>query len=170
MAENKFVWGAILIVFGAFFCLFGKAMLGVTVFLCTTALTFLIGVYLTFKGLDYFGHESSKTVFWIVIGCFGLFSLSLGFCFYKLQKYGVIMLGAVAGLMIAHVVTCAVLIKNRYIWWAITVSCPVALGIFTCACHKNIRIVFTALIGAYSVTRGISSYAGGFPNELELQQ
>lgn len=144
-------------------------MLGITIFLCTVALTFLLGIYVTFKGLDYFDHETSKTVFWIVIGSFGLISLCLGYAFYKLQKFGVIILGLVAGVLIAHIVTSAVLISNRYVWWIITIACPVTLGFFSCMCQKNIRIVFTALIGSYAVTRGISSYLGGFPNEMELQ-
>ena len=33
---------------------------------------------------------------------------------------------------------------------------------------KNIEVFVTSFIGAYSFIRGISIYAGGFPNELDI--
>lgn len=170
LSENSNIWGAVLILIGAFFCLFGRALLGLAVFLATSGMTFLFGVYFCFKGFDYFELEPSDTIFWTIIGCWALGGAVVGFCFYKLQKYGVVLLATVAGLLVGHIITAAILVDNEYLYWAIIISCPAAMCFTGCFCQNNIRILFTSLIGAYAITRGIASYLGGFPNEFELQK
>jgi len=51
------------------------------------------------------------------------------------------------------------------LYWITIAVCAVVLMILSYMMFEYIVIFSTSLIGAYSIVRGISLYAGGFPNE-----
>lgn len=165
IATHSYLFGALFITGGSFLCLFGRAMLGVAIFLISASTTFLIGSFMTFNGFEYFDYAPSNAVFWIIIGLWALTGILVGTGFYKLQKYGVIIMGLVTGALIGHIIVTAVQVNDNMIYWGVIIASALSFFIFSCFCQNNIRIFITSFIGSYAVTRGIGSYIGGFPDE-----
>jgi len=170
IAKHSHLFGAVFIVIGGFLCLFGKAMLGLAIFMISASTTFLIGTFMTFNGFDYFDWTPSNAVFWTVIGLWAVTGLLVGTAFYKLQKYGVIIMGLVTGALIGHIIVTIAHLDDTLIYWGVIAGSALSFFIFSCFCQNNIRIFITSFIGSYAVTRGIGSYLGGFPDENELQK
>ena len=154
-----------MILVGAFFCLFGRALLGIAVFLAATDFTFVAGMWVTFKGFDVFKvNTPSNTVFLVILIAWALIGLAVGYCMYKMQKWGVIVLSIVAGVMCGHLIAVAAVVHTDAIHIAMMAIGAVAFMVFSCYCQNNIRIVLTSLIGSFLFIKGIADYAGGFPD------
>lgn len=170
IASHSHLFGAALILLGGFMCLFGRALLGVAIFLVSGTTAFLIGTFMTFNGFDYWEYQPSNVIFWIIIGSWSIAGIIVGTVFYKLQKYGVIIMGLITGAMIGHIVVTIASVENNWTYWGAVIGSALSFFIFSCFCQNNIRIFITSFIGSYGVTRGIASYLGGFPNEIDLQE
>lgn len=57
---------------------------------------------------------------------------------------------------------------KRIVFWMFNISMGVIAGILSIFLFEHAIIIATSIIGAYAFMRGISLYAGGFPNEMEL--
>lgn len=86
IASHSHLFGAVFILLGGFMCLFGRAMLGIAIFLVAASTTFLLGTFMTFNGFDYFDWTPPNALFWTVIGLWAVAGLLIGTCFFKLQK------------------------------------------------------------------------------------
>ena len=61
-------------------------------------------------------------------------------------------------------------LNNLYVLIGLAVGFAVILGVLSFVYFDKILIFGTALIGAYSFVRGISLFAGHFPNEILVMQ
>jgi len=52
-----------------------------------------------------------------------------------------------------------------YIYYIIIVSSAIILSVIAMAVEKIVIILITSFIGSYAFIRGISMYAGNFPDE-----
>lgn len=91
----------------------------------------------------------------------------------KLFFYGFMVLGFIAGYFLGNIFYNLVLIgwvKSTGLFFASTFLFAF-IGAFLCYKKRdNLAILTTAFLGAYSLIRGISVFAGGFPNEITLYQ
>ena len=170
LANNSYLFGAVMIVMGGFLCLFGRSMLGIAIFVVSATATFLIGTFATFNGFQKWDYTPSNVVFWVIISAWAIAALLVGTAFHKLQKYGVIVMSMVTGSLIGHIIATFAFLTNNYAYWGTIGGFTLGFLLFSSFCQNNIRIFITSFIGAYGVTRGIASYLGGFPNEIQLQQ
>lgn len=74
--------------------------------------------------------------------------------------------GVVLGLLITTVVGPAV--SNAVLYYCIIIGCALIAFVITLKIETGVIIVSTSFIGSFMIIRGISMYAGGFPNETEL--
>lgn len=171
LKDHSMIFGAVLVVLGGFLCIFGKFFFKATVLIATGGLSFILGVYGTFMLFEVFHWYPSNVVFWIIVSCWALVGLCLGFLFMKCERLTVGLMSGVAGFLIGCLITGAFLISNAFAWWAIVGGTTMALCLFGCACTNNIEYLLTSLIGAYIFIRGVSCYfPGTYPSEMELQR
>jgi len=166
--EHWHLWGAVLVALGVFFCIYGRVLIDKAIFISVAALTFLIGIFLTFKGFDMWDIHPNNIVFWVIISSWALAGLIVGYCFIAFLHIGLLILAAVAGFILSHLITSAILIQDRRVYWGIIGGTTGAAMVLSCCCKERIKILLTSLIGSFGVVRGISLYLGGFPNEIEL--
>ena len=145
-------------------------MIDKAIFISVAALTFLVGIFLTFKGFDMWEIHPNNVVFWVIISSWAIAGFIVGYCFIALMQIGLLILAAVAGVILSHLITSAVLIRDHRVYWGIIGGTAGAAMVLTCCCKEMIKILLTSLIGSFGVVRGISLYLGGFPNEVELQE
>jgi len=77
-------------------------------------------------------------------------------------------MGLISGALIGYIIATVALFDNNWAYWGVIGGCALSFFLFSCYCQNNIRIFITSLIGSFSITRGIGTYLGGFPNEIEL--
>ena len=87
----------------------------------------------------------------------------------KLRKYGVAILAAWGGVMLGFVVTAAFLITNVYAYYGVLGAFAIGMFWLSLRVEKPIVIGITSFMGSYLLVRGVSLYAGGFPNETALR-
>lgn len=54
------------------------------------------------------------------------------------------------------------------LFWVVTIGCAVVAAVLTFFVYNHVLIIMTSFMGSYLFFRGISLYAGGFPNEFEV--
>jgi len=168
--EYEWLWGTIFIGIGFFLGLFGKKLFSATLFiigmLATVSLV-LILFYTTFL--------TSKTAAWVgwtVLACSILLGVLGGFILFKCQKLGAAILGGWGGFMGGLLINTAVLFTahSEVLFWIITCSCALVGAGLAFFFLEPVVITATSFSGSYLFVRGISLYAGGFPNEFTLAE
>jgi len=72
------------------------------------------------------------------------------------------------GATLGFILTTTFVIESTAAYWGIIVACAIVAAFFAFKTEKLVIMLATALLGAYLCIRGISMYAGGFPNEAAL--
>lgn len=75
-----------------------------------------------------------------------------------------------AGAMLGSFITMSFAVKTNLAFWCVTVGTGVLIAIVSWYIEEYVIMFVTAFVGSYSFVRGISFYAGGFPNEMELHR
>jgi hypothetical protein len=169
--DNKWIFGAILIGLGIFFCFFGENFLKVTQVIAGGALVLLIFLYLIFSQFSvglYTWH------FWvIVIIAVGLGCLA-GWFMSKITWLPGLVFGCLLGFVIGFFIfnLCLRFIHSNPIavFWITMVTCIILgclLGFYK---EEEIAIISTSFVGAYGIVRGLSIWFGGFPDERQVYE
>ena len=58
--------------------------------------------------------------------------------------------------------------KSEALFWCVGIAVAILFAVLTFWIYNEVLIATTSFMGAYFFWRGISLYAGGFPNEFEL--
>ena len=168
--DNKWLFGSILIVVGFFLGLFGQRLFSITLFIVgTLATVFLIWI------LFYSTFLSSSTedwVSWVVLSGAIIVGLLAGFVLYKCQRLGAAIIGGWGGWIAGAVFCTAVLwaASSEVAFWIISVSFALIAAALAFCFYYHAVILSTAFAGSYMFVRGISLFAGGFPNMITLIQ
>lgn len=172
IVEKKYIFGSALILIGLFELFLGQKLVTATIFIFSAALVVLFVFVFFFQFIIPGGVD--PTVFWIVLAIAIIVGLVLGYFVakYKDKFFGIIM-GALLGYIIGQILYNLALNRItgmnqtllQVIVYVISIGVCIALGILL---FNIVTIFATALIGAYAVIRGISIFAGGFPNETTL--
>ena len=166
MSQYVYIWGAALIVLGIFLAFFGNKFVNVMIYLVATLASFLAVSALFFS---LFMHKVAKEwIQWMILGIIFVLANGLGFVCVKFRRWGLAFLAAWGGVMLGFALTTAVFISSHAAQWAIWIGFGALGFLFTFYTEKKAIIILTAFIGSYSLIRGISLYAGGFPNEIDL--
>lgn len=171
--NNTFIVGLAMIPVGVLFAFFGFYIIDVILFI-TALCSISIGV--SYMGLSItqsmYGDVDSQPdwLLWTVLGA-GLIAGLIVACFISTcRKIGILILagsgGVVAGIVVCH----AFAISNTIPFWAITAVCTVLSCILIGFLEKILIIIITSSFGSYLFVRGISMFAGGFPNEITVAE
>ena len=104
----------------------------------------------------------------MMIGFIFVFSSIFGYVCVKFRKWGLSLLAAWGGVMLGFAITTAFFISSELAQWGIWIGMGIVTFLITLYSEKRAIIVLTSFIGSYSLIRGISLYAGGFPSEFDL--
>ena len=75
-----------------------------------------------------------------------------------------------SGYTLGAFLTITFAVKANLTYWLIVVGLALLFAIVSWFIEEYVIMFVTAFIGSYSFVRGISFYAGGFPNEMELHK
>ena len=171
IVEKKYIFGSALILIGLFELFLGQKLVTATIFIFSAAIVVLFVFVFFFQFILPGGVN--ETVFWFVLAIAIIVGLVLGYFVakYKDKFFGIIM-GALLGYIIGQILYNLALNRIninqtalQIIVYVLCIGVCIALSILL---FNIVTIFATALIGAYVVIRGISIFAGGFPNETTI--
>lgn len=153
---------------GIFLGFFGRKLFKAAIFMVTTVFV-VFGILLLFY-TTFLDDTTEVWVGWTVLACSILIGLVAGFFMMKLERIGAALLAAWGGFLLGMLLNEMVLYlaESQAVFWCVSIGCAVAAGILSFFFYEHVLINMTAFGGAYMLVRGISFYAGGFPNEFTL--
>ena len=115
---------------------------------------------------------SSNAVGWIIIGICGFLSIFVGLALAYFSHIGAAVAagwgGVVLGLILYNTFVYKIDTNGQVVFWIFIVLMGGIFAVLAFYVFWHVIILATSLAGSYSVMRGISIYAGGFPGELEI--
>jgi hypothetical protein len=180
LSNNPWVLGLILIAFGVIVTPFGGKFFPWVLAFITGGVTFLVVLLLASvfgllialdKGKQASGGEVAVTVLSFLIAA-GLGYLA-GWFIKAIRRVGLMILGAVAGFFLGFLLFTFVFsawAKSVVLLTALCFLGAVGVGYLVYKYDKLLIVYLTSFIGAYALVRGISMFAGSFPNEIFLYQ
>ena len=168
LQDYEWLWGACFIVVGIFLCFFGRKLFGAAIFIIS-AITATFALLLIFYSL-FLSENTEDWVGWTVLVCSVIIGLIVGFLMFKMQRIGGAILAGWGGFCLGLLLNETVLYKaqSEVLFWCVAIGCAAVAAILSFLIYNHVIINATAFIGAYGIWRGVSLYAGGFPNEFEL--
>jgi len=169
--QYKWLWGACAIVIGFFIGLFGQKLFSLTLFIIGTLSTVCL-VWLLFYS-TFLSSAMEEWVGWTVLGCSILLGLVGGFFLYKCQRLGATIVGGAGGFFLGMLFCTTVLWAAQSVaaFWIICVSFTLVAAALSFVFYYHAVIISTSFLGSFLFIRGISLYAGGFPQmSLLIQQ
>lgn len=166
--KYSYLWGAIFIIVGIFFCFFGKKLFKAAIFTVTTIVVvfcILLLFYSTFL------KDTTETwVGWTVLVCSVLIGLVAGFFVMKLERLGAALLAGWGGFLLGVMINEMALYKvqSEVLFWTIAMAFAIAAAVASFFLFEHVLIIGTSFAGSYMLVRGVSLYAGGYPNEFTL--
>ena len=170
MNTYSYLFGVVLIVIGFIVGVFGKPLFKPTV--CVVGTLVFLNITTLFLFTLFFSRDTKEYVFWIVWSvCFilgGLFGLIMA----KVSRLGMGVLAGWGGFCLGLILYSAFMYKldddRMIVYWCFNIGIAIIAGILSIIVFNHALIISTAIVGTYSFVRGISMYAGGFPNEMEI--
>lgn len=168
LQEYYYLWGAAFIIVGFFLALFGQKLFSATLFIIGTLVTVCL-IWLLFYS-TFLSSSTAGWIGWVVLGCSILLGLAGGFLLYKCQRLGASIIGGWGGFLLGVVFTTTVLwaASSEVAFWIISISFALIAAGLAFMFYYHAVILSTSFTGSYFFIRGISLYAGGFPNEWAL--
>jgi len=168
MEDYDYLWGVLLIVGGIFLGFFGVYVFNASVFVITTLLV-VFGILLLFYTT--FLEDTTQTwVGWTVLSCSILIGLVCGYFMVKLEKIPIALAAGFGGFLLGVMLNEMALYKaeSEALFWCVSIGVALSCAVLSFFLAEHVLINMTSFAGAYMLVRGISLYAGGFPNEFTL--
>jgi hypothetical protein len=142
---------------------------GLIAFLTLMLLFSVIGWLDALNG-DASGGSIALTVISFLVGAAG--SVALGVLLFKLEKIGATILAGAVGFFVGTTVYNLFFfwVNNVYVLVLVDVAFVALFAFLALRFFEKILIFGTAFLGAYGLVRGISLFAGHYPNEIEIFQ
>jgi hypothetical protein len=155
-------------VLGIFLAFFGRYLLKAAVFIAGTiliAFIILVVFYATFLS-----DKTASWVGWLVVSLAIILGLIGGYLLQKYEKVDAALLGAWGGFTLGVLLneTVLYLVHSTALFWCVNIGLAVVGALVGFFAFNPVIMIGTAFIGSYLTMRGISLYAGGFPNEYVL--
>ena len=168
--EHKVIVGPALIALGIVMTFFGHIfMQALTVLFIFGAVSFSVA-YGGLMLLDKIDMSDNTIAIWGTLGVAVLLGLCLGCALKNFIRTGMSIIGGVGGGALGVILTQVFMIHNETIHTVTVFGCALAGCILGYWISKGIIVIASAFIGSYMTVRGISLFAGGYPNEFTLAQ
>lgn len=167
---DQYFWlpGALLILLGIFLTFFGNRFVSAVIFLLVAFCAFcILGGLFFYLFLEKVKKDWGK---WLALAGIVVVSLGLGWLAKKYRKIGIAVFGAWGGVMLGLVITTAFAVGNAWAYYITIIATAIICFLITYKVEAYAVIALTGFVGAYSLIRGISFFAGGFPNEADLRK
>ena len=168
--DYKVIFIIILIVFGLFNCLFGKRFSKVTSLILTIfTVTVLVLIFSQFV----LPSGCAEWIIWVMLAVGLIIGIVLGIIVYKYhEKVIAILAGAISGFFLGQFLYSLFgnqIPANGVLMNVIFVVVSIAILIAVACFLKDTIVIFaTSFIGSYCFIRGISLFAGSFPDEFTV--
>ena len=170
ITRYSYLFGAIMIGLGVTVAFLGKKLVKPTICMVGTSAFILLSSLFIFTLA--FTKESSDTIEWVVFGVCCLVGVLVGLVLAYLSRLGGAVLAAWGGVCLALMLYTSFVYKidnsSRVAFWVFVVLMGAAFGVLGFLLFNHAIIISTAIIGSYAFMRGISLYAGGYPNEMMI--
>lgn len=169
--NNKYIFGSIVILLGAFFCFVGENFLKVTQVIAGAALALIFVLYFVF---NYTSIIMGTWVFWLVIVLAFAIGCLAGYFMSKISWLpGLVfgfLLGFVLGFVVFNIALKFIASNSIIVFWTSMVACILLGCLLGYYKEEEISIISTSVVGGYGIIRGISIMAGGFPDERQVYE
>lgn len=168
LQQYSWLWGIMMIVVGLFFAFFGRKLFLAALFTGTTIV--VAGLILIIFYSTFLSSNTKTWVGWVVLLCSVVAGLICGFLMLKASRLGAAILAGWGGFMVGIALNQTVLYTthSKATFWTVNCILAVVGAIAGFLLFNHAIILSTSFGGSYLFIRGISMYAGGFPNEFEL--
>jgi len=173
--EHPWVLGVITIIFGVVVTFFGQIVFKHALAIAAGGIAFMLLMLLfsLFGMLDALeGNASGGKIALCVVGfILGLAGgIGCGMLFFKLEKLGASILAGAFGFFVGSTLYNLALFwaYNVYVFFIWSILIAVLFAFLAWRYFDKILIFGTALLGGYALVRGISMFAGHYPNEVEI--
>ena len=168
--QYSFVFGAILIVLGFAVGMTGRILFKPAICVIGT-LAFVFFASLLIFSL-FFNRDTKPWLEWTIFGVLVLLGLLVGLLLAKLSKLGIFVLAGWGGFCLGLILYNSFIYKidnsHAILFWITNILLALIAGVLSIYFFDHILILTTSFIGSYLFIRGISFYAGGFPDEIDL--
>lgn len=170
LEKYKGLWGALLILIGFVISMFGRKLFKPTICLLGTAA--FVCLSLLFFYSVFFNSNTKLWVGWIILTISVVVGVIVGLLLAKASKLGVAVLAGWGGVCLALILYGAFIHKaeSQIVFWLFLVGLAALFAGLSLIMFDHILIASTSLIGSYAFVRGISLYAGRYPNEFTLAE
>lgn len=167
---HSYWFGWVLVGLGVFVGLFGKKLFKPAICLTGTLVFTMISSMFLFS--VFFGRDTGAVAPWLVfVGC-AVAGVIVGLILAFLVRFGVGVLAGWGGFCLGLILYNTFIYKidgdGKVAFWCTTIGLGVIAGLLSLWLFWHAIILSTSIIGAYGIIRGVSMYAGGFPDEMEL--
>lgn len=116
------------------------------------------------------GGKIALAAFGCVIGL--ALAVGAGYVLFKLEKVGATIVAVACGFFVGTALynTLFFWTNEFYLLMGMNIGFSILFGYLSWVLFEKVLIVGTALLGSYAFVRGISMFAGHFPNEIDLMQ
>eukprot|EP00355_Strombidium_rassoulzadegani_P009221 CAMPEP_0168617554 /NCGR_PEP_ID=MMETSP0449_2-20121227/5601_1 /TAXON_ID=1082188 /ORGANISM="Strombidium rassoulzadegani, Strain ras09" /LENGTH=207 /DNA_ID=CAMNT_0008658371 /DNA_START=774 /DNA_END=1393 /DNA_ORIENTATION=+ len=160
------LWGLLFVLKGILSNFFGRKSIKPTVFVISffvSSLTLLLFIYSLFVN-----KKTAEWLNWAILIFCATVGLFAAYLLIKYLKYGIALLGGSAGAALGFLVCSTFQIKHASIFWSAVACLALVMALLTFKKREHVMILSTCVLGSYLIVRGVSLYAGGFPNEFEF--
>ena len=157
-----------MIVLGIFLAFFGNSLIPIAVFLVATFMTAALILIVIYSFI--LGPTIKTWLTWLIVSLSLLVGLIVGILLARTRKLYAVVVAACAGFMTGVLLNVAVLYlaKSKILFWSVNVGLTVLCALLALVWFNSAILLSTSLVGSYLTARGISLFAGGFPNEYTL--
>lgn len=170
LSDYSYIFGAFLIVIGILVAVFGKPLFKPTI--CLIGTLVFMGVLCLFIFSLFFTRNTPAWAGWLVFGISLFVGCIVGLILAKISRLGVAVLAGWGGFCLGMILYSSFMYKldgdRHVLFWIFNISLGVIAGILSIFLFNHAIVIATSIVGSYAFIRGISLYAGGYPNELEL--
>lgn len=168
LQKYSYVWGAFFIFFGLVMTFVGRKLFRPAICLTGTVATTFILLFFTYEVI--LNNHPPEWEGWTTLAVSILIGLLVGWFLAKVVKLGVALLAAWGGVSLGFICYSAFLYKihSQPVFWVTIVGFGIVFAGLTFCIFDPVLILSTAFAGGYLIVRGISMYAGGYPNEFTL--
>jgi hypothetical protein len=170
ISDNRYLLGVVLIVFGIALGLIGKHLFKISICLIGSLAFTLIATLFIFS--VFLSRDTSDSTGWIIFGVCGKVGIFVGLVLAYHFRLGVGVLagwgGFCLGLILYNTFIYKIDNESGVAFWIVCILLAIAAAALTFYFFWECVIISTSIVGAYCLMRGISFYAGGFPDEMEV--
>jgi hypothetical protein len=170
LGENQMILGIVLIALGLAVGLFGKKIFKPAICMIGSLAATLFLSLLIFS--LFLSRDTSSLLEWIMFTLCAVLGIFAGLIFAYLVRLGVGVLAGWGGFCLGLILYNLFLYKidnsGKAAFWSFTIGLALIAAVLSLWLFWHAIIIATSISGSYAFIRGISMYAGGFPDELEI--